>query len=321
MCSECGEDHEPICMYCGDTCWGSCADPDVCRSCWLPKNGGVEMWEEEDDLDACLHDDCRCQCHGEMWEEMGRRYENGVWYDDEDDGPPFVRKGVFPFLKLPGEIRDRIYGFAFLQDGESRSSSVVNGNHRGAIHTALLSTCRQIYKEASKLPLTLNMLDFRSSENALYFLGFQLAISQRSLVTSFHVELYGMEFHSPSWARLFSQLPNLKLSHLGLTVKGPCAKELFLTHTCFTNKLTSAVKSLKTFDITIGSSKITKADKEEIQEHLRTLLVEEYKCTELSQSPKKRSATNDDLEREPAKKAKIAVTPVFIPPSTSICLS
>ncbi|KAK4696366.1 hypothetical protein P7C71_g1534, partial [Lecanoromycetidae sp. Uapishka_2] len=68
---------------------------------------------------------------------MGIRFEAGVQYY-EDDGPPFERKGVFPFMELPGEIREKIYGYTFLQEGLQRQHP--STKHRGFIHTNLLRT-------------------------------------------------------------------------------------------------------------------------------------------------------------------------------------
>ena len=144
MCSQCGEDHDPACNYCGKNCAGRCDDPDVCPSCWGFENGAMDwaFGDEDEASDECMMDDCRCKCHAEFYEEMGLRFEGGVRYDEEDDGPTYERKGAFPFLQLPGEIRDRIYRFSFLQEGEQREHPAAK--HRGRIHTNFLLTVSTI---------------------------------------------------------------------------------------------------------------------------------------------------------------------------------
>ena len=178
--------------------------------------------------EACYGEDCRCDCHDAYNNEIGLRYEAGVFWDEDD--LCYERRGVFPFLTLPGEIREKIYGYAFLQDGEQRRSL----NHRGTIHTALLRTCRQTNKEARHLPLTINCLCFSSPILALNFLGFKLPSTIREFVTGFHVE-YHIRADTYSVIRLLvSQLAVMKVTNLGITLKGGYPKEAILGHTCFT---------------------------------------------------------------------------------------
>lgn len=272
----------------------------------------MEIMSEDGEMDSCMDHcfdhNCRCKCHDEHYQDIGKRFEHGVWKYDNDD-PPFMRKGVFPFLKLPAEIRDRIYGFAFLQDGNRRSAGFKE-NHRGTIHTALLGTCRQIYKEASKLPLSLNRLNFGSPLHALYFLGFYLMPTQKELVTSLHIEFHWQEFHSSAWVHLFNQLPKMRLTHLGLTIKGGCTEGTFSSHSCFIDRLKSTMKGVKTFNLVLGSANITKKSKKEIQEKLREALIKGYKRTKTPKGAMKRKTQGDGDDKEPAKKAKIAVPTV-----------
>ena len=90
--------------------------------------------------------------------------------------------------QLPGEIRDKIYGYAMLQDGKQRT----NGSryHRGTIHTALLQTCRQINNEAKHFPLTINKLCFNSPLSALHFFAYRLPSTVSGLVKAVHVEFH-----------------------------------------------------------------------------------------------------------------------------------
>ena len=303
MCSDC-EEEEPICSFCGDTCWGHCDDPDTCSSCWVYKNDpiGIHLDDyDEDMMEVCMDEGCHCECHDDMHDDMGMRFENGVW-KFEDDGPPFVRRGVFQFLKLPGELRQKIYGYAFLQDGDRRKSTY----HRGTIHTALLQTCRQIYQEAGNLPLTVNTLNFASALYALNYLGFFLLPSQKDLITSIHVEFFYPEFSTASWELLLCQLAKVPISHLSLTIKGRYTEEAFLGHKCFPNRFAAVMKNIKTFDVNIGSSLITKKVKAEIREEMRETLIKGYKRTKKVKSNTKRSAMSENGDKKPAKKAKKA---------------
>ena len=163
-------------------------------------------------LDQCIEEHCACNCHENMWEDL-----------DYCDIPNFFREGVFPFLKLPGEIREKIYGFSFLQDGMQRKCA----SHRGSIHTALLGTCHQINHEARHLPLTINKLCFSSAISAHDFLGFLLSPTQRDLVTGMHIEFHMRDFHNSSWQLLLRELAKMSISHLELTIKGGVPKTQF----------------------------------------------------------------------------------------------
>ncbi|KAK3171985.1 hypothetical protein OEA41_004069 [Lepraria neglecta] len=306
MCWRCEEEEEdePTCSYCGGSCFGSCGNPDVCSCCWFYKNSS-SPWDEVDDdedLDECIETGCNCKCHEDVYDTLGIRFEAGVRYDRDEDGPPYERKGVFRFLSLPGEIREKIYGFAFLQDGERRKSQF----HRGTIHTSLLRTCRQVYKEAANLPLTLNKLSFNSPLFALDFLGFHLSPSQRHLVTGMHVEHHISEFGVSSWQLLIRELVKMPLTHLGLTVMGGYHKESLLDHHCFTCRF-KKLKQLKSFDLVLGSGMITKADKDDLVEEMRTRLIKGYIRPQKAKTSKnKRAATSDSdtKPKTPSKKAK-----------------
>ena len=271
------------------------------------------MYDDFDDiddefLDACIDSECACNCHKELWDDLGYRFEAGVLKIFEDDGPPYDRRGVFPFLKLPGEIREKIYSFSFLQYGKQRKAA----SHRGSIHTALLGTCRQIYNEARHLPLTINKLCFSSALSAHDFLGFLLAPTQKDLVTSIHIEFHMMESPDLSWQHLLRELAKMPITHLGLTVKGGVPKEQMLGHTCFTNRF-KVLKGLKTFDLVLPSALIKAQDKKEIQEEMRETLIKDYKRSKLTKTTKSKRAASTDLapgSRKATKKAKKANTPV-----------
>ena len=316
MCSECGEEHDPICDYCGKCCFGTCDDPDVCRSCWLYNCVGSCLCYEDPNSDydndglwdTCVDEECDCDCHETLWEDAGWRFEAGIFKSFDADGLPYKREGVFPFLNLPGEIREKIYGFSFLQDGKQRKAA----SHRGSIHTALLGTCRQIYNEAHHLPLTINQLCFSSSLTAHDFLGFLLAPAQRALVTSMHIEFHMEDFANSSWVLLMRELAKMPITHLSLTVKGGVPKGQMSGHTCFTNRF-NVLKGLKTFDLILGSAYIEDEDKKDIQEEMRETLIKNYtRPKQLKMSKSKRVASNDLLasSRKATKKAKKANTAV-----------
>lgn len=305
MCSECGEDREPICDFCGDSCFGGCDNPDVCRSCWhdncTPSESAFEDFDGEL-LEECMDEACACNCHAGFWEDSGFRFEAGVLKCLEDHGPPYERQGVFPFLKLPGEIREKIYRYSFLQDGKQRQSP----SHRGSIHTALLGTCRLVYNEAHHLPLTINKLCFASPLFAHDFLGFLLAPMQRDLVTGMHIEYHFWEFWKSDWQLLMRELVKMPIKHLSLTVKGGIPKEHFSNHTCYINRF-KMLKGLKTFDLIPASAYIKDKEKKDIQEGMREELIKDYaRPKEPKKSEAKRAASTDVVagSRKATKKAK-----------------
>ena len=264
---------------------------------------------DDDTIDECEDAGCGCECHDDMHHDLGMRLEHGAWKIKEEDGPPFVRKGVFPFLQLPGELREKIYGFVFLQDGNRRNSSY----HRGTIHTALLRTGRLIYQEAGNLPLSLNTLNFSSALYALNFFGFLLMPLQEYLVTSIHIEFFYHEFSSPSWELLLCQLGKMPITQLSLTIKGGYTKEAFLGHKCFTARFTAEMKNIESFNVTLGSGLITRSVKEEIQEEMREAVVKGYKRPKKAKPKTKRGIGSESGDKKPAKKAKKAIQTVSVP--------
>lgn len=262
-----------------------------------------------------MEESCKCECHDEMYADMGMCFDHGAVWNVGDDGYDYAREGVFPFLKLPGEIRDKIYGFAFLQDGNRRDTPAKH--HRGTIHTALLGTCRQVWMEAGHLPLSLNTINFSSALYGLDFLGFSLAPSRKELVTSMHVEFYYAEFSTTSWELLIKHVAKTPITHLGLTIKGGYTQEAFLGHKCFASRFAAVLKEIKSFDVILSSGLIGKKVKDEIQEEMRETLIEGYKRPKQTKSKKaKRNATSETGEKKPSKKAKKAmkvVSTIFRP--------
>lgn len=270
------------------------------------------------ELDECIEENCLCGCHGETYAGLGIRSEHGALWNVNDVDYDFVREGVFPFLTLPGEIRDKIYGFAFLQDGNRRDFE--SQHHRGTIHTALLGTCRQVYKEAGHLPLSLNTINFSSALYGLEFLGFSLVPSRKELVTSVHMESYHNDFLDPGWQLLIKHLAKMPITHLGLTIKGGYTKEALLGYKHFSNCFAAVMKGLKSLDVILSSGLIGNKVKEEFQEKMRETLIKGYKRPKGTKSNKaKRNATSETGEKKPAKKAKKAIKVVSILSRAPIC--
>lgn len=318
MCSECSEDDGPVCIYCGTYCYGHCEDPDTCQTCWRAAYSPNMSEDEEDFTGQCVDDFCRCKCHDDIYEKVGIRFEAGAIFCDQDVVPVYERKGIFPFLALAGEIREKIYGYAMLQDGKQRSCA----NHRGAIHTALLRTCRQVYSEARHVPLTINRLCFSSPLHAHDFFGFTLAPSVRQLVTGLHVEYHMLEFTANTWTLLLRQLAKMSITHLGLTLKGRYPNDAILGHTCFSNRFL-VLTGLKSLDLVLATAMISHEVKQHIQEEIKTRLIKSYiPKPELEKSPNaltsKRTATSDDehMTIKPAKRAKKESENVGLPPQT-----
>ena len=192
MCSDCDE-AQPCCQYCGDTCFGSCEDPDSRSTCWLGKNSNddVDSGDFDDNLDRCIEEECRCRCHEFIFKDQGI---GPYAFLVDDDGNEFERHGIFPLLSLLLELRECIYHYASLQDGNARRSR----NHRGTIHTALLKTCRQVYHEAGHLPLASNHLCFNNPVHILDFLGFYTTPGMRMQLSSMVIEMHPMASHDSS---------------------------------------------------------------------------------------------------------------------------
>ena len=291
MCSDC-EEHEPECGYCGLTCYGECDDPDKCPTCWFEEYFG------DYDPEPCIERDdgvvCECRCHVEVDSEtledllsdMGGGVYEQMKEDMSDKLNPKLQPGVFPFQKLPGELRDKIYGIHLKQYGNRRESPY----YKGIIETALLSTCRQINKEARHLPLSINTLSFISPFQAYRFIGFKLLSSQKHLVKSIHVDVHGIvDFHGVFVHYLVAELGKLMLSHLSITLQGRIEAEWFTESKCFETCLLG-LKGLASFDLIIGSGVIKDVTKGKIVDALRKKLLQ---APETAKNPLKRKVSAD----------------------------
>lgn len=271
MCSDCS-DFEPVCSFCGMSCHGECDNPNKCPSCWLDVYGDFE-------LEGCLESDCPCNCHEEDVE--------GLCPEEFEEMKPKLQPGVFPFLKLPGEMRNKVYHYNMKQYDRWRRSPYF----KGKIETALLSTCRQINKEARHIPLSINTLSFIDPFHAYRFLGFGVVPSQKQLLTSVHIDVHGMgDFHGLFVGYLMPELAKMSLKHLGVTLQGRIEGDWFTKIKCL-EKCLAQVKDLATFDLVIGSGVIHKAAKDKIVDALRKKLVKE---PEAANNPLKRKAGTDD---------------------------
>ena len=111
----------------------------------------------------------------------------------------------------------------------------------------------------------------------------------------------------PSWQLLLERLTTkVSINHLSLTINGGMQKEAFLGHTCFANRLADHIKGIKTFDLVLMSRNIPRADKDEIQEQMREVLIAGYKQSKQAKLRAKRSSTDDDTGKKPVKKTKTA---------------
>lgn len=300
MCLGCGEEEDdPTCAYCGVACFGTCDDPDRCPSCFLDDYLMIGFEDGEDEDEACLEQGCECYCHKRL------AAHKAAWRKDEEEDNDEVMKdvvpaddSVFPFLKLPSEIRDQIYRFAISQDGEQRISSKY---HRGTIHTAIVKTCRTIYKEAGHYPLTLNRLDFERPLYAVNYIGYCLSPATRPLFKKFNVETEWGSVHSdPAWQMMMKALDPLPITDIGLILKGPITEEMIVGHSCFTNRFKD-LKKLKSFDITIGSALCNKDARREIKKFINSQL---FPSRALKSGSRKRNkaAKSAEKEKRPGKK-------------------
>lgn len=92
------------------------------------------------------------------------------------------------------------------------------------------------------------------------------------------------------------ELTKMAITHLGLTVKGKYPKEAVSEHVCFTNRF-KVLKSLKTFDLILTPSSISKGNKKGIQETIRESLIKGYVLPKELKKPKaKRAASTESNE-------------------------
>ena len=72
------------------------------------------MYSDFNEIDECIDTECPCSCHTTIDSSDLIRYDEEftVWqHSAAQRAKRYERKGVFPFLKLPGEVRDRIYRY------------------------------------------------------------------------------------------------------------------------------------------------------------------------------------------------------------------
>ena len=302
MCSECGE---PQCGYCGAFCRGLCDDPDSCPSCWLDQEFDHDMETDSDiEVSECMDDGCPCSCHSVVVDRLRKNWDFEIQTWKERDPAPFERKGAFPFLRLPGEVRNRIEYYALRQVGTYRLSP----NFKGKIDTAILFTCRTINEEARHLPLTINSLCFGSPTCALKFL-FQLQPRQRHLVTRLHLEIRGPGvIHDPTLLLLVQQLAKMEIVGLGITIMGACPAEYFQGHSCFVG-LFDGFKYLRTFDLVIGSYMLSSKVKANIVKDVRRQVLKESKKRMRPLHASSDESSTASSSQRPSKVIKLTTSP------------
>ncbi|MCJ1338048.1 hypothetical protein MMC09_003333 [Bachmanniomyces sp. S44760] len=209
-------------------------------------------------------------------------------WQDIDKMEKYESKGIFPFLQLPGEVREQIYPLVFAQAGPHRHSN----NYRGTISTNLLATCRQIHNEAGHLPLALNRLWFASPFAAFNFFGFQLQPHQARLVTSLRLDINGAEeAESSCLLLLLRQLGKLEITSMEVIMKGRINHTYFIDYDCFIPKF-CPLKTLERFDLVIPSGLIHKNQKKRILHDARKVLLKQ--TSELSTVRKRKAKFGDD---------------------------
>ena len=287
------EEEGVICIFCGVSCEGTCDDPDACPSCWAEDYYGE--WFGDAELDDCYRGGCNCDCHSD-WFNLDVKPKGSFHIGNRT---PYVRQGVFPFLKLAAELREKVYHLVLQQTGKKRWST----NFRGRIDTAILSTCRQINKEARHIPLANTELFFTGPSQALHFLGFQLAPTQQHLVKALHFYINGWhDLHGVPLGHLIAELAKIELKHLSVTVRGALAKGEFTDHSCFQYRFLE-LKDLKSFSLVIGSGIIEAKEKREIIESIQQRMIRKL----MPRKTLKRTASKlveDVHSEEPAKAAK-----------------
>ena len=242
---------------------------DICSVCWRKATGDFPDPEDDEahdeEMEHCLDLKCHCKCHDDFLESCGLRFEGSVIWDMDE---LYERKGIFPFLSLPLELRERIYEYAFLQKGMTRYSMY----HRGAIHTALIRTCRQVYSEAGSLPLKYNTPCFNNYAGILNFVGFCLTPKTRDLVTRVHLEIDMDDIHNPSYKQSLARLQLLPITNLEITLRGGYTYDSIKDHTCVINAF-SDFDQLQSVDPNFVSGKVNEQEKKDLAEKFQAVIL------------------------------------------------
>ncbi|KAI9820193.1 MAG: hypothetical protein M1827_005815 [Pycnora praestabilis] len=258
MCRIC----EPICVYCNQECGGYCNDPEKCPTCWVSEYYGNLDSKDSAIIDACIKNNCACGCHD---------WDDDEWALIEDEEP---RAGVFPFLQLPGEIRNRIYGYALMASGKKRKSHTFKGKK---IETAILKTNRQINKEARHIPLLINELSIVDPFHAEQLLTSIILPQQRQLINRVQVNVQGfIELNSPLFSLFCKELTKVPIPHLRITLRGGIDPDWLFNHSCLENLL-SRNKGMKTFTMEICDANIAATDKVQFDENLRMKIMARWR--------------------------------------------
>lgn len=280
----------------------------MCNVCWRRAEDDFPESDIsfDEELDHCLELACQCECHDDFLEGCDLRFEGGVlWSLDEYDFPS-KRAGIFPFLSLAPELRKRTYGYTFIQEGLVRSSQY----HRGTIHTALLRTCRQVYKEAGNLPLMLNRPSFNDHVGILNFVGFCLTPKTRMHVTKVQLEMDIEDMHRPLWQQAVRRLKTLPITQLGVTFRGGYTFGTIMEHQCFL-KLFAEFNQLQNFNPTFASAKIDQLDKTRLIEEFRSIVLQQTRNVEPSDRSSERLTNGNRTPPKSVKRTKRSANKVM----------
>ncbi|KAH9873836.1 hypothetical protein IAQ61_004463 [Plenodomus lingam] len=155
------------------------------------------------------------------------KFRNGILNVKPKGGEKAITKTnqSSPLLRLPAEIRNKIWALSLGGQVMRLLGSVPNGSRRVIALSstersgvALLRVCRQIYAEAAGMPLSLNTFSYYQHPAVSLFKYFKP--HQRKQITSVRADLDGITFETSGgldldWTRrLFEFLPALKTYRL-----------------------------------------------------------------------------------------------------------
>ena len=289
----------------------------MCSVCW---RRAIDDFPEsdsgfEEELDHCMGLACQCDCHDDFLCGCELRFEGGVLWDLDEHNFPSERAGIFPFLSLAPELRKRTYGYIFIQEGLVRSSQY----HRGTIHTALLRTCRQIYKEASNLPLILNRPCFDNHVGILNFVGFCLTPKTRTQVTKIQLEMKIEDMYHPLWQQAVRRLQALPITRLGVTFRGGYTFETIMEHTRFL-KLFGEFNQLQDFNPSFASAKIDEQDKKRLIEEFCSTVLQQVRNVGPSDKTSDRLTNGNQKPLEPVTRVRTSAKKVMNSPAPKVVI-
>ncbi|KAK3349242.1 hypothetical protein B0T25DRAFT_582220 [Lasiosphaeria hispida] len=118
--------------------------------------------------------------------------------DMDELTPPPSQEAVFPFLELPGEIRNIVYGF-LLNPTNPHDMTGVSDFHPGKNFKSLMSTCRQIFTEATAFHYSTRTIRFFPTAAAMRWLHHGPGHRVRRLAIHIPMETYPATTHPSSF--------------------------------------------------------------------------------------------------------------------------